>query len=77
MSVPQAEVTVLAPYQVNHEGAIAGPGETLTVPATVAEAWEVCGFVTVDAGPPRAAAAPVEDEPARPHGVNRLPTTYV
>ncbi len=40
----EVEVTVVHPYQVNHEGTIAGPGEKLTVPRDVAERWKQSGL---------------------------------
>ena len=39
------EVTVIGNYQVNHEGTTYGPGQTVTVPAALAEHWQLCGYV--------------------------------
>ncbi|TSE15236.1 hypothetical protein B1A87_004160 [Arthrobacter sp. KBS0703] len=38
-------VKVAAPYQVSHDGKVYGTGETLTVPADVAEPWLLAGWV--------------------------------
>ncbi|MDP9692691.1 UNVERIFIED_ORG: hypothetical protein J2X79_000220 [Arthrobacter globiformis] len=38
-------VKVAAPYQVSHDGKVYGSGETLTVPADVAEPWLLAGWV--------------------------------
>ena len=40
------KVKVAGNWQVSHDGEVAGPGETITVPADVAEAWERAGLVT-------------------------------
>lgn len=42
---PPVEVTVIGNYQVNHEGTTYGPGQTVTVPAALAEHWQLCGYV--------------------------------
>lgn len=38
-------VKVAAPYQVSHDGKVYGSGETVTVPADVAEPWLLAGWV--------------------------------
>lgn len=40
------EVTVLAPYQVNHLGVVYGTGERVQVPQSLAERWARDGWVT-------------------------------
>jgi hypothetical protein len=39
-------VKVAAPYQVSHDGKVYGSGETLTVPADVAEPWLLAGWAS-------------------------------
>lgn len=39
------KVTAVHPYQIGHQGAIAGPGEALEVPAELAERWRAQGLV--------------------------------
>ncbi|RAM37714.1 hypothetical protein [Arthrobacter globiformis] len=38
-------VRVAAPYQVSHDGKVYGSGESVTVPADVAEPWPPVGWV--------------------------------
>lgn len=40
------KVTAVHPYQISHDGKIAGPGDSLKVPEDVARKWEVAGLVT-------------------------------
>lgn len=37
-------VTPAANYQLSHQGVVAGPGENLTVPVDVADAWILHGL---------------------------------
>ncbi|MGZ4531931.1 MAG: hypothetical protein ACXVXP_06230 [Mycobacteriaceae bacterium] len=39
-------VTPVPPFQVSHEGEIAAPGESLSVPEEVAARWELQGVAT-------------------------------
>ena len=40
------KVKVAGNWQVSHDGKVYGSGETATVPADVADAWEKAGLVT-------------------------------
>jgi hypothetical protein len=40
----ETAVTVLAPYQVSHAGKVYVSGDTVTVPAATARAWQVNGW---------------------------------
>ncbi len=40
------KVKVAGNWQVSHAGKVWGPGETATVPAGIAAAWEKAGLVT-------------------------------
>lgn len=42
---PTVKVTPAANWQVAHEGAIAGPGESITVPKSVADRWRTEGLI--------------------------------
>lgn len=39
------EVTPLQNWQISHAGHVAGPGETLSVPAALAEEWRRRGLI--------------------------------
>jgi len=41
-------VTVIAPYQVSHEGTVFGPGETAEVSDWLAQRWQALGYVDVE-----------------------------
>jgi hypothetical protein len=40
----ETAVTILAPFQTTHAGSVYGPGDTVTVPAATAAAWQVSGW---------------------------------
>lgn len=42
---PLVEVTPAANYQLSHEGTVAGPDETLTVPQELADRWAMAGLI--------------------------------
>lgn len=46
-----ANVTVAEPFQVFYDGQARSPGESLTVPASLAEKWIAAGWATADTEP--------------------------
>lgn len=42
---PTVKVTPAANWQVAHEGTVAGPGESISVPKSVAERWRTAGLI--------------------------------
>jgi hypothetical protein len=42
----ETAVTILAPFQTTHAGSVYAPGDTVTVPAETAAAWQVNGWAT-------------------------------
>jgi len=59
--VMSATVTVVAPYQVCHNGQVHGPGATVEVPDAIAEEWTRLGWVQ----PAPARKAPAKKAAAR------------
>jgi hypothetical protein len=40
------KVTAVHPYQIGYEGQVVGPGESLDVPAVLADQWVASGIAT-------------------------------